>query len=62
MEQSSRILKPKRFTALKGRIEKALAAGVMSADFHLTLFKAMNPKAMSPADIDTLNEFENMYP
>lgn len=62
MEQSSRILKPKKYKALQGRIETAAAAGIMSADFHLDLFNAMNPAAMSPADMDMINEFENMYP
>jgi len=62
MENSCRILKPKRFKALKGRIETAAAAGIMSADFHLDLFNAMNPAAMSPADMDMINEFDSMYP
>jgi len=62
MEQSCRILKPKKYKALKARIETAVAAGIMSSDFHLELFNAINPVAMSPADMEMINEFNSMYP
>jgi len=62
MENSCRVVNTKAFKALQHRIEIAAAAGIISADYHLDLFKAMNPKSMSPADISMLNEFQEIYP
>jgi hypothetical protein len=31
------------------------------AEYHLTLLKSMNPKKLSKSDIDTLNDFDDLY-
>jgi len=50
---------PKLYNKVKAKLEKQKYNS--DAEWHLQLLKGMNPKKLSQSDMDTLNDFDDMY-